>query len=111
MTPDDRYAALVDALLSMGRADVTLGAAGKTGFGTAALRVHGKIFAMLVTDTLVVKLPQQRVDALIAAAEGERFAPRHDGRLMTEWVAISPTSEGDWLPLAREALAFVAAQR
>ncbi len=125
LTPDERYAALVDALL--GSTDVTLGAAGKTGFGAAgktgfgaagktgfgaaALRVHGKIFAMLVTDTLVVKLPRQRVDALIAAGEGERFAPRHDGRLMKEWVVVSPTSEGDWLPLAREALAFVAAQR
>jgi len=117
LTPDERYAALVDALL--GSTDVTLGAAGKTGFGAAgktgfgaaALRVHGKIFAMLVTDTLVVKLPRQQVDALIAAGEGERFAPRHDGRLMKEWVVVSPTSEGDWLPLAREALAFVAAQR
>ncbi len=105
MTPDERYATLVDALL--GSADVTLGSTGKTGFGSAALRVHGKIFAMLVTDTLVVKLPRQRVEALIAGGAGERFAPRHDGRLMKEWIAVSPTSEEEWLPLAREALAFV----
>ncbi len=26
---------------------------------------------------------------------------------MKEWIAVSPTSEEEWLPLAREALAFV----
>jgi len=27
---------------------------------------------------------------------------------MKEWVAIEPTSDEDWLPLAREAMRFVA---
>jgi hypothetical protein len=30
---------------------------------------------------------------------------------MKEWLAVEPTSEAEWLPLAREAMAFVAAQR
>lgn len=109
MTVEERYAALVDALA--GRTDVTVGAPGKKGFGSSALQVQGRIFAMLATGTLVVKLPRQRVDELIAAGDGARFDPRRDGRVMKEWVAIVPTSDQDWLPLAREALAFVAAQR
>jgi hypothetical protein len=72
------------------------------------LRWRGKIFAMLASDdAFVVKLPKSRVDALVASGDGERFDPGH-GRLMKEWVAIEPTSEVEWLPLARDALAFVA---
>jgi hypothetical protein len=76
-------------------------------FGSSGLKVHGKIFAMLVRDRLVVKLPRRRVDALVGSEEGERFDPRHDGRLMQEWLVLSPTSALDWLTLAREAMAFV----
>jgi len=106
ITPEDRYAAVVDALL--GPAGVTLGLAGKKGFGSSALQVGGKIFAMLATNTLVVKLPRQRVDALVASGDGTRFDPRRDGRLMKEWLAVEPTSDQEWLPLAREAMEFVA---
>ena len=70
-----------------------------------------KIFAMLVKGKLVVKLPKPRVDALVASGDGERFDPRHDGRLMKEWLSVEPTSEEEWLPLAREAMEFVASQR
>ncbi len=108
-TADDRYATLVDALLST--ADVTLGSAGKKGFGSSALRIDGKIFAMLTGGKLVVKLPRQRVDTLVASGDGTRFDPRHDGRLMKEWLAVDPTSDEDWLPLAREAMRFVAPKR
>ncbi len=65
---------------------------------------------MLVKGRLVVKLPRLRVDALIASGDGERFDPRHDGRLMKEWVSVEPTFEEEWLPLAREAMEFVASQ-
>jgi hypothetical protein len=74
-------------------------------FASDGLKVHGKIFAMLVRGSLVVKLPRARVDALIASESGERFDPGH-GRLMKEWVVIAPGA-GDWLALAREARAFV----
>jgi hypothetical protein len=58
----------------------------------------------------VVKVPRARVDALIASGDGERFDPRHDGRLMKEWVVIDPASQEEWLSLAQEALRFVASK-
>ena len=61
--------------------------------------------AQRAPGTLVHKA---RVDTLIASGIGERFDPRHDGRLMKEWLVIEPTSEEKWLPLAREAMRFVA---
>jgi len=41
------------------------------------LSVNGKIFAMLVRGKLVVKLPKQRVDELVAARVGTYFDPGH----------------------------------
>lgn len=108
-TSDERYATLVDAL--PGDADVTLGSPGKKGFGSSALQIGGKIFALLAEGKLVVKLLRQRVDALVAAGEGRRFDPRRDGRLMKEWLVVESMSDERWLSLAREATKFVAARR
>jgi hypothetical protein len=47
------------------------------------LSVNGKIFAMLVKGKLVVKLPKQGVDELVAARAGTYFDPGH-GRLMKQ---------------------------
>ena len=79
----------------------------KRAFGSNALKVNGKIFAMLVRGELVVKLPRARVDALVASGAGAHFESG-PGRLMKEWVALQGAEE-DWLALAREALAFVKA--
>ncbi len=82
-----------------------------TTFGSSEMKVNDKIFAMLsARGEFVVKLPRQRVDALVAAGDGERFESGH-GRAMREWVAINPAAEADWLALAREAMEFVAAPR
>ncbi len=107
ITPEERFATIVEELL--GNPGVTPPSEGK-GFGSSGLKIHNKIFAMLVRGQLVVKLPRLRVDALIASGDGERFDPRHDGRLMKEWLSVDPTSTEDWLPLAREAMEFVASQ-
>lgn len=107
-TADERYATIVEALA--GNSGVSSGAAGARGFGSSALKVHGRIFAMLSsTGRFVVKLPRQRVDALIAAGAGERYDPGH-GRLMKEWLAVGPASYERWLPLAKEAKEFVASK-
>ena len=112
ITPEAYFAMVVEDFF--GNPDVTLpsdGIQSRKGFGSSALKTHNKIFAMLVRDKFVVKLPKLRVDALIASGDGERYDPRHDGRLMKEWVVIEPTSKEGWLPLAREAMEFVSSQR
>ena len=107
-TPEERFAAIVGEFLN--HPGVTPPSDGKR-FGSAGLKIQNKIFAMLVRGRLVVKLPQERVDALVAVGDGERYDPRHDGRLMKEWISLAPTFQGEWLPLAREAMEFVASNR
>ena len=79
------------------------------GFGSGALRIDGKIFAMFVRDRLVVKLPKGRVDELVAAGEGDRF-DANKGTPMKEWFSLDPGSALPWPPLAREALDFAMAK-
>jgi len=111
-TPEEHYEAIVRALLR--NPGVTRGSketSSKRGFGSDAVRTDNRIFAMLSSKRrFVVKLPRRRVDALIASGAGERFDPGH-GRLMKEWLAVNPTSKQEWLPLAREAMQFVASRR
>lgn len=112
ITPEECFAIIVEELL--GNPGVTPpldGSQVKKRFGSSELKVNNKIFAMLVRGRLVVKLPKLRVDMLVASGAGERFDPRHDGRLMKEWITLEQTSAEDWLPLAREAMEFVAAKR
>lgn len=105
-TPEEQYATVVAALID--EPDVALGSQGKARFGGSTLQVSGKIFAMLVGERFVVKVPRQRVDALVEAGEGERVVGGH-GRAMKEWVTVDAAAGERWLPLAREALAFVGA--
>ncbi len=74
-------------------------------FASVGLRVNGKIFAMVVRDRLVVKLPKARVDDLVAHGVAERFDPGH-GRLMKEW-AVFGGKKPTWASLAREAFEYV----
>ena len=54
---------------------------------------------------LVVKLPEQRVDELIAGGVGEPFAPA--GKVFKEWLAVSGTDEKLWSELMAESQTFV----
>ena len=81
---------------------------GRKSFGSSGLKINDKVFAMVSSrGEFVVKLPRDRVDALVTSGDGTRFDPGH-GRLMKEWLAVSPESKLDWLALANEAMAFVA---
>jgi len=106
-TPEERFATIVEELLS--NSGVTPPSDGKA-FGSSGLKIHNKIFAMLVRGRLVLKLPKTRVDTLIASGGGERFDPHHNGRLMKEWITLEPASEEEWLYLAKEAMEFVASK-
>lgn len=79
-------------------------------FGTQALKINGKVFAMLVKEKLVVKLPKDRVGTLIANQVGEQFDPGH-GRLMKEWVVIEASTLREWMDLMLEAREFVNSTR
>ena len=111
--PDPRVAKLVEVF----RADPKLRAVAETfdassasgqprKFGSNGLKVDGKLFALFTQGTLVVKLPKERVAALVAKGDGKPFDPGH-GRLMKEWLTVvSPKLS--WSALAKEAHAFVA---
>ncbi|HEY1333406.1 MAG TPA: TfoX/Sxy family protein [Myxococcaceae bacterium] len=97
---DPRFAAVIDEFARDRR--VT----GGTMMASVGLKVGGKIFAMLVRGELVVKLPRERVSALVDAGLGQQFDPRRDGRLMKEWVVLSG-DDPPWVEVAREACSFV----
>jgi hypothetical protein len=77
------------------------------GFGSGALTVNGRIFAMLsARGEFVVKLPRERVEGLVASRAGVPFDAGR-GRPMKEWLAVSLRSRASWAELADEALRFV----
>jgi hypothetical protein len=104
LQPENRYAALAETFADHAR--VTRVTEGR-GFGSSGqLKIDGRIFAMLVRDRLVVKLPKGRVDELVTSGDGERF-DAGKARPMREWFVLSPTSRRQWAALAKEALDFV----
>ena len=103
MSPEERFEELVIAFAI--EPHVTPPEGGR-GFGSHALRVRGKIFAMVVRGHLVVKLPKPRVDALTESGDGVRF-DANKGKPMKEWLSLDAASTIEWERLAREALDFV----
>lgn len=106
-SPEDYFADLVDVLAD--EPGVTppapAGRAART-FGSSALKVNNKIFAMLSGGTLVVKLPADRVRTLITADQGMPF-DAGKGKPMKEWLAVETFNHRAWEALSREALEFV----
>jgi hypothetical protein len=86
---------------------VSYSASGSRRFGSSALEAHDKIFAMLSSNGhFVVKLPNARVDALVAGG-GRRAVRGEPGRPMREWLEVHSESQAEWLERAREAVEFV----
>lgn len=100
-----RYLDLVDDLMGI---DGVTPPPGGSGFGRGSLKYGGKIFAMLVRGNLVVKLPAERVTALISTGEGVAF-DANKGTAMREWFSLGRDSDLGWESLAAEALDFARA--
>jgi hypothetical protein len=79
---------------------------GVKGFGSGALKVDGKIFAMISSKgQFVAKLPAERVEELIRDGKGQYFDAGR-GKKMKEWLALADMP-GLWIELAKEARQFV----
>ena len=110
--PEARWERLVERMLATGEASYGNAAADgpKRAFGATSLKTDGKIFAMLVHGRLVVKLPANRVEALVAEGAGQRFDPGH-GRVQREWLDVASDDFETWAVLATESEAFVARRK
>lgn len=80
-------------------------------FGADGLGLLGKYFAMEWQGSLVVKLPPERVGALVAAGVGTHFDPSGGemGKPMTAWLQITDGAR-DWLPFVEEGLVYLASK-
>lgn len=97
-TTSDRFWDEVAPLLAVGRLEEG------TMFGFRCVRA-GKVFVAMPgheSDGMVVKLPAERVTALIDSERGVAVAPA--GKVFREWVEIAATE--DWRPYLEEAMAF-----
>ena len=80
------------------------------GFGSGALKVGKKIFAMVSSRAeFVVKLPSARAAELVTSGRGVYFDAGR-GKPMKEWVVVTG-GERLWIPLAKEARDFAAGVR
>jgi hypothetical protein len=106
MPSTDSHAALFESLCDeyAGLSGVTVPEGG-SGFGSNALKINKSIFAMLVNDRLVVKLPAARVTELISSGDGVPF-DAGKGKPMKEWVGLTGDDDA-CRELVNEALVFV----
>src|SRR5215218_8768817 len=106
MSGNQSHAALFESLCEeyAGVSGVTVPEGG-SGFGSNAIKINKSIFAMLVNDRLVVKLPAGPVAELISSGGGLPF-DAGKGKPMKEWVALNVDDEA-CRELVAEALAFV----
>jgi hypothetical protein len=104
---EDRFARIAKGLSD--REGVAVGST-RRGFGSDALTVDGRIFAMVSQGRLVLKLPRDRVAALITSGDGLPF-DAGKGRPMKEWIVLTDRSSRRWPSLAGEACTFVGGNR
>lgn len=93
-----------------GLAEPLLEAAGvtrSTMMGLPCLRVNGAFFASWdrSNGALLVKLPEDEVDQLVASGAADPFSPA--GRRFRQWASIPPGREEEWVELLDRALRHV----
>ena len=78
-------------------------------FGVPGLKIGRKMFVMWMKGELILKLPKELVDTLVASKRGKHFYHLFDkSRLMKEWVSIGDKNKSNWVKLAKEAKDFAA---
>jgi hypothetical protein len=100
--PSALFESLCDEYASVSGVSVPTGG---SGFGSNAIKINKSIFAMLVDDRIVVKLPAARVAQLISAADGVPF-DAGKGKPMKEWVGLTMDDQAS-RELVAEAMTFV----
>lgn len=75
-------------------------------FGSTALKVGGKVFAVLYKGRLVLKLSEEEVATIVRAKEGVLFDPGH-GRTSPTWVSLDPATIKKWPTWTDRAKAYV----
>jgi hypothetical protein len=110
-TTRERFADLVERYLGVDGVTCPGTDPGARGFGRGGLKAGGRLFAMVSQDRLVVKIPAERVDDLVAQGHGDRFDPRKNGVVMHEWFIVDPASGLGWEELVEEARVYVGSLR
>lgn len=72
------------------------------GRGAQGLKVGKKMFAMFSKGDLLLKLPPDRVEALIAAGRGLPYDPG-TGKVMKNYLLVPAAKKRSWIKLCEEA--------
>jgi hypothetical protein len=97
---------VVDALL-LALPDVATGQM----FGHPSYKIAGKMFAALMLEGIILKLPKETISDILQRDNVSSFAP--DGRPMTGWVLIeiaAPEGYAEYQPYFRQSYDFVASE-
>ena len=100
LVPDPRLVSIFETLKE--REGVDYGKA----LQSIGLMVHGKLFAFIKDDRLVVKLPASSVNDLVAHHGAVRFE-KGQGKPLREWVSLHDGTGIDWSLWALHAADFV----
>ncbi|MEZ5411089.1 MAG: hypothetical protein R2761_23875 [Acidimicrobiales bacterium] len=78
-----------------------------TMMGLPCLRVDGAFFASCdrAGGALLVKLPEEEVDELLASGVAHPFSPA--GRRFRQWASVPPGDDEEWAALLDRALRYV----
>ncbi len=75
-----------------------------SGRGAQGMKVGTKMFAMFGKGDLLLKMPPERVAALVAAGRGLPYDPGN-GKVMKNYVLIPAAKKRSWIKLCEEAAA------
>jgi len=87
------------------------GVKGGKAFGYPAYKVGGRVFAFVAGKGVAIKLPEEKVKALIGAHEDMHPFEPGEGVIWREWVSIRHTLTDDFrqdIGLFEESIQFVA---